>query len=130
LKQVLIAAYSDLPKRASRIWGVRIRFASVPELPDQFRIKIELNDHPVAGVWLGVALPVRRKNEFNSVHGPTDEDGVVTVSRTSIESWASLSRNLFLMDYEADWTGEILATPSHGARRHRTSLGGSRPVGR
>jgi hypothetical protein len=52
------------------------------------------------------------------MHGPADNDGIITVNAEGLREQADMSRNMFLMDYGsigADWAGEIsISVIAHG----------------
>jgi hypothetical protein len=86
----------------------------VDHLPEQFVLRVKAGDQPLLGGWVKVVLHTGHKNDFPSLHGPTDEDGVVLVQAGDLRESAQRSRDLFLMDYgsiENDWTGAITVAP-------------------
>jgi hypothetical protein len=84
------------------------------QLPDHSVVQVKIADRTVPGVWVKLRLEVDYKNPFISIHGPSDEHGLVTVDADSILSNEEIVRSLFLMDYGSirrNWTGEVTISP-------------------
>jgi hypothetical protein len=78
------------------------------------RVVLTVSGHPVAGLLVRVAIAPTRKNGFISFHGPSDEDGSITVTREDILRAADRTVGLALMDYgdpEADAAGSLHVVP-------------------
>jgi hypothetical protein len=83
-------------------------------LPSRLEIFLSLRDQALAGGWVFVDLPMYRKNSYRLFFGPTDDDGLVVITREELAEQARKTNNFFVMDYVGlgpDWTGEVSLRP-------------------
>jgi len=88
--------------------------AAEAALPSRLEISLSLRDEPLVGGWLFVDLPMYRKNSYRLFFGPTDDGGVVVITREQLAEQARETNNFFVMDYVGlgpDWTGEVSLRP-------------------
>jgi hypothetical protein len=77
---------------------------------------IEVGGLPTAGMFVMLKFQTGKKNPFNLLFGPSDEQGKIEVSRDNILSEARKEIDLFPMDHwnmEVDWTGALRVTPTN-----------------
>jgi hypothetical protein len=77
-------------------------------------ITIKTSGQQMRGMFVTLKFLVARKNPYNLVFGPSDEQGRIVVTRDQIIGEAKKSLDLFLMDYgdlETEWTGKLRVTP-------------------
>ena len=73
-----------------------------------------------------VDLPMFRKNSYRLLFGPTNEAGVVVITREDVSDQAREIVGLFPMDYIGlgpDWNGEVLLRPANLRAIERLRLG-------
>lgn len=68
-------------------------------LPEVVRLRCLAQGRALAGAWIVATLPMRRKNDYHSWHGPADDEGAVIVTREQLLSEAKRTASLFVMDY-------------------------------
>lgn len=76
-------------------------------------VRVLVDGKPTEAMWVTVTLRMNRKNDFRSVHGPSNASGHVAVERPVVIERAQRDRDTFPMDYgviESDWTGEVEMT--------------------
>ena len=83
-------------------------------IPAKMLITIKVGDRPTKGMFVILKFLMARKNSYNLVFGPSDEQGRVEATRDEIIKDARKSMELFLMDYgeiKTYWTGQLQVTP-------------------
>ena len=79
-------------------------------LPEWIRARVVLAGSPVKGLAIKTSIKTTFKNPFDSVWGPSDEEGAVLVRRSDLLGQADADRRLFCMDYgdpESDGSGRV-----------------------
>lgn len=87
-------------------------------LPEALSVSISVNGTPLPGGWVRVTLPMRTKNPFQLLFGPSSPSGSLVISRTDLLREIQKQRDLFLMDYAdpaKEWSGELLLRPLNRA---------------
>lgn len=80
------------------------------KLPERLQVRLLADGTPVKGMFVRVTIKTTRKNDFVLGFGPSDEEGMLQISRAQLLREAEKERRLFVMDYghpEADFAGEI-----------------------
>jgi hypothetical protein len=89
----------------------------VAELPLRLEISLSLGGESLPGGWVLVDLPMFWKNPYGLFFGPTNEIGVVVVTRDDLSKGAYEIAGLFPMDYMGlgpdYWSGEVLLRPAN-----------------
>jgi hypothetical protein len=69
--------------------------------PDLIKIKVIDADKglPLANIAIRVTLFARRKNNYNLLPPVSDEEGVITITKSWLDEEINKERNLFIMDY-------------------------------
>lgn len=83
-------------------------------LPSRLELSLSLRDQPLPGGWVFVDLPMYRKNSYRLFFGPTDDAGVVVITRQELAERVHETNSVFPMDYIGlgpDWTGEVSLRP-------------------
>jgi hypothetical protein len=71
-----------------------------PKIPDQLTAIVSANRKALRGLFVMVSLEMSRKNRFNIVFGPSNEKGMIEISKLEIENEVVKTREMFPMDYE------------------------------
>jgi len=82
--------------------------------PELIRIRILADGRPLAGALASVHVPMKVKNGFTFIAGPTDAEGRCTVTREQLLTQARADREFFIMDYadaESQNGGYLMVTP-------------------
>jgi hypothetical protein len=82
-----------------------------PEIPDRVVLAAKVAGDPLHGALFEIELPMRRKNSFRLLVGPTDESGTCSLARTELLAKMKEEIDLFPMDYvglDAGWTGDVV----------------------
>ena len=90
-------------------------------VPSKLEITIIVGGQPTTGMLVMLKFFTARKNPYQLVFGPSNEQGKIEVSRDQILSEARKTADLFPMDHwniEVDWSGVLQVTPMN-----RESLG-------
>jgi hypothetical protein len=79
------------------------------ELPRILHVRSTLDGSALAGAWVRATLVVSRKNYFDLLIGPTNQEGEALITRDQMIDQVEATRNLLLMDYTgiSYWTGVI-----------------------
>lgn len=79
-------------------------------LPELITVTCLQDGCPTEGRWISVTLPVRVKNEYGFIFGPSDAKGRITIDREALLAEAKETERTGLMDYaglEGNWTGSL-----------------------
>lgn len=80
------------------------------QFPRQIVVRVSALQQPVPGLLIDLSIPMKRKNDYGWLVGPSDANGVIEVSEASLRERVEADRNLFIMDYvdpEHDAKGQI-----------------------
>jgi hypothetical protein len=80
-------------------------------VPDRIAVTAHISGHALNGAFFEIELPMRRKNSFRILLGPTDAGGTVSLTRNELLAKAKQEEELFPMDYvdlQSGWTGEVV----------------------
>lgn len=95
-------------------------------IPESIHIRVLSDGVPAEGVLVEAIIRVRRKNDFASIHGPSDREGRVLITKDKILHEAESDRSMFQMDYghpEDDFAGVISLQPCGESILHRALNG-------
>src|SRR5438309_6404101 len=84
------------------------------DFPGRIVVRCLKDGLPFKGGWIQFTLSMRRKNDFHSAHGPSDEDGILIVTSEHILNWADSERSFALMDFgdpRLEWSGQTRIEP-------------------
>jgi len=79
-------------------------------LPTSLELSIEDRGRPCAGAVVKVKIYATRKNNFQSIWGPTDERGSLTIQREALIEEGKKDAEFAMMDFgqpELDFAGQI-----------------------
>jgi len=80
------------------------------KLPNRVDCQIVYKKNPIADLMLLIELKTVRKNAYNIIAGPSDQEGVVVITYDEIMKQAGKQLELALMDFdpiEKAFTGDI-----------------------
>jgi hypothetical protein len=83
-------------------------------VPAKIETTIKTNGQEMKGTFVMLKFLTAKKNPYDLVFGPSDEQGRIVVMRDQIIGEARKTLELFLMDYgdlETEWTGKLRVTP-------------------
>jgi hypothetical protein len=95
--------------------------------PSQVVIRCTLDDEPFAGAYVTLSLPMWSKNQYALLFGPSDERGVISVTRDELMRSVHDDEAAFPMDYASfpdEWSGGIGAAvlDAAGVQRLRDAI--------
>src|SRR5216683_7201898 len=77
-------------------------------IPERLTAVVSADGRPSEGLLIVLSLQMARKNPFNFVFGPSNEEGKVEVSRKEIEREVGRTLKLFPLDYDpSSFNGRI-----------------------
>ena len=94
-------------------------------VPAKIETTIKTDGQEMKGVSVMLKFLTARKNPYDLVFGPSDEQGRIVVMRDQIIGEARKTLELFLMDYgdlEIEWTGKLRVTPMNRKSIERALL--------
>lgn len=88
-------------------------------LPQEIIVRVVVRENPVEGLLIRVSIPMKRKNDYGWLIGPSGPDGRIAISGEDLRQRIQADRKLFIMDSvdaESYAKGEMrLAVPRAGA---------------